>query len=73
MSAPITAKITDSTGIHYKHYSQEAGGIDRAMKELYPLLDDSIISSLVFIHEAGRYPRRPMTTDDLLSAMSKEG
>lgn len=51
MSAPITAKITDSTGVHYKHYTQEAGGIEKAMQELYPLLDDGIISSLVFIEK----------------------
>lgn len=51
MSAPITARITDSTGVHYKHYSQEAGGIDKAMQELYPLLDDGIINSLVFIEK----------------------
>lgn len=42
MSAPITARITDNTGIHYKHYSQE---------ELYPLLDDGIINSLTFIEK----------------------
>lgn len=51
LTAPITARITDSTGIHYKHYSQEAGGIDKAMQELYPLLDDGIINSLTFIEK----------------------
>lgn len=72
MSAPITVKITDSTGDHFRHYPEEAGGIEKAMQELYPLLDDGIINSLVFIEEKGKYPRRPLTIHDLLSAIHKE-
>lgn len=53
----IGVNVTTANGqpfrYFYKDNGEEAGGIRRAMTELYPLMDQGIISGLTFIEGEG--------------------
>lgn len=57
----IGVKVTTANGelfrYFYKDNGEPAGGIQRAMTELYPLMNQGIISGLVFVEGEGARAR----------------